>query len=502
MVDGSPRSRERCSAPRPPKAFSPLPRYITWGSSALTSTPRQYGMDTWLLTCTGSQVAPLSVLEKISRGVMVNNVFGGPTVMARLWMSGSVTPLVTTSHVFPPSLLCRTPSTSRPAQMCWWSTGSTTRAVTLGMPTLGHSSYLYRQLVPMLTAIRGAEQRCRSGARKDNVGVDRINGEGPDGDLIHGRVQPLSMLAAVLAAVHAAVRATVHDTSVTGMHRQGAHGAFAMKAVADPQPGVSTIAAAPDALSKGAYTDRGICVMVSLLLLRRFPRNPQGLSHRLANRHKGVLLRGGGAEHPVVGHGDRQPGIGIRPPDRSPRPGMAKGPRVPPRRDHRQGWGNIANARHEMEATDATVVGHALHVVIITRRTRHAEPAHPLLRQEAHPIQLPTLGEHGEEPRGAARVHDAAGTRQTGPPHVSPSKHLLGRPHLRRDRQGAERPRGHPRRARRDRRHIGKGSHPRFDRIRDAHPEAVEVQWLTDFLLDEGAKLPCCADRCAALLRR
>src|SRR5262245_58990608 len=46
------------------------------------------------------------------------------------------------------------------------------------------------------------------------------------------------------------------------------------------------------------------CVMVSLLLLQRLPRNLQGLSHRLANRHKGVLLRGGGAEHPVVGHGD------------------------------------------------------------------------------------------------------------------------------------------------------------------------------------------------------
>src|SRR5215469_6793915 len=110
----------------------------------------------------------------------------------------------------------------------------------------------------MLAAIRGAKQRCRSGAGKDNVGVDRVNGEGPDGDLVHRRVQPLPMLAAVLAAVHAAVGATVHDTSVTGMHRQGAHGAFAIKAVADPQPGVSTIAAAPDALSKGAYTDRGI----------------------------------------------------------------------------------------------------------------------------------------------------------------------------------------------------------------------------------------------------
>src|SRR5260370_20739872 len=110
----------------------------------------------------------------------------------------------------------------------------------------------------MLAAIRGAEQRCRSGARKDDVGVDRINGEGPDGVLVHGRVEPLPMLAAVLAAVHTAVRATVHDTSVAGMHCQGAHGAFAIKAVADPQPGGSTIAAAPDALSKGAYTDRGI----------------------------------------------------------------------------------------------------------------------------------------------------------------------------------------------------------------------------------------------------
>src|SRR5262244_4354560 len=110
----------------------------------------------------------------------------------------------------------------------------------------------------MLAAIRGAEQGGRSGARKDNVGVDRINGEGPDGDLVHGRVQPLPMLAAVVAAVQAAVRATVHDTSVTGMHRQSAHGAFAIEAVADPQPGVSAIAAAPDALSKGTYTDSGM----------------------------------------------------------------------------------------------------------------------------------------------------------------------------------------------------------------------------------------------------
>ena len=42
------------------------------------------------------------------------------------------------------------------------------------------------------------------------------------------------------------------------MHRQGAHGAFAIDAVSDSQPGVPAVAAPPDALSKGSYTDRGL----------------------------------------------------------------------------------------------------------------------------------------------------------------------------------------------------------------------------------------------------
>src|SRR5262249_33660882 len=123
---------------------------------------------------------------------------------------------------------------------------------------------------PMLAAVRGAEQRCRPGARKDDVGVDRINGEGPDGDLVHGRVQPLPVLAFIFTAVYAAVCATVHDTRVAGMHRQGAHGAFAIEAVSHPQPGVSAIAAAPDALSKGAYTDGGMfrhCLAPSVMMM-------------------------------------------------------------------------------------------------------------------------------------------------------------------------------------------------------------------------------------------
>src|SRR5215467_8954846 len=118
-------------------------------------------------------------------------------------------------------------------------------------------------------------------------------------------------------------------------------------------------------------------VIVSLLLLRRLPRDSQGLSYRLANRYKGILLRRGGSEHPVMGHGDRQPRIGISPTDRSTSTGMAKGTRVPPRRDHRQGWSRIANTGHEMEPADAAVVGHALHVVIITGWAWHAEQAHP-----------------------------------------------------------------------------------------------------------------------------
>src|SRR6266568_4883069 len=101
--------------------------------------PRQYGMDTWLLTCTGSQVAPLSVLEKISRGVMVNSVLGGPTVIARLWMSGSVTPLVTASHVLPPSLERNSAEGLVPAKIMLGSTGSMARAQ-MGISFMGESS--------------------------------------------------------------------------------------------------------------------------------------------------------------------------------------------------------------------------------------------------------------------------------------------------------------------------------------------------------------------------
>ena len=89
------------------------------------------------------------MLEKISRGVMVNNVFGGPTVMARLWMSGSVTPLVddlprlaavlAVPHAVyfeaGPDVLV----VDRPAKIMLGSTGSMARAQ-MGISFMGESS--------------------------------------------------------------------------------------------------------------------------------------------------------------------------------------------------------------------------------------------------------------------------------------------------------------------------------------------------------------------------
>ena len=84
-------------------------------------------------------------------------------VTAMWWMSGSVIPAYTVSQVSPPSLLCRTPSTSIPAQTLLWSTGSTTRAVTLGTTTLGHSStrstLSFSQLRPASLVLKRADGR-------------------------------------------------------------------------------------------------------------------------------------------------------------------------------------------------------------------------------------------------------------------------------------------------------------------------------------------------------
>jgi hypothetical protein len=42
------------------------------------------------------------------------------------------------------------------------------------------------------------------------------------------------------------------------MHGQGAHGAFTIETVSDPQPGIPAVTTPPDALSKRSYTDGGL----------------------------------------------------------------------------------------------------------------------------------------------------------------------------------------------------------------------------------------------------
>ena len=146
---GSPRSAPgRASGAALPghRRRSPVAQVDHLGIVRLHEHTGSTGWTPGSVTCTGSQVAPLSVLEKISRGVMVNNVLGGPTVIARLWMSGSVTPLVTASRLavlaVPHAVHFDTGPDVR------WSTGSTSRAVTLGMPTLDTLRPLPRAACP------------------------------------------------------------------------------------------------------------------------------------------------------------------------------------------------------------------------------------------------------------------------------------------------------------------------------------------------------------------
>ena len=67
-----------------------------------------------------------------------------------------------------------------------------------------------------------------------------------------------------------------------------------------------------------------------------------------------------------------------------------------------------------MKPADASVVGDALNVVIVARRAGNAELADPILGQNTHAVQLSALGQHGEEPRGAAGVWGEVGLGDAG----------------------------------------------------------------------------------------
>jgi hypothetical protein len=104
----------------------------------LTAIQRQYGAGKCWAICSRCQLSPTLVLTKISRGVLVSTRVGLPRAMTIPWMSGSASPPATRSQVSPPSRLRCTPSISTPAHTVRESSGSTTVAVTRGVP-IAHS---------------------------------------------------------------------------------------------------------------------------------------------------------------------------------------------------------------------------------------------------------------------------------------------------------------------------------------------------------------------------
>ena len=89
------------------------------------------------------QLSPTSLLAKISWGVLVSTWLGLALATNMPWMSGSVMP-DTRLQESPPSRLRCTPSISTPAQTMRESSGSTTMAVTLGVP-MAHSAAKSRE---------------------------------------------------------------------------------------------------------------------------------------------------------------------------------------------------------------------------------------------------------------------------------------------------------------------------------------------------------------------
>jgi len=89
---------------------------------------------------TASQVSPSSALVSTSLLTTTITVFGGPGVTVTLCASGlSIAPSSET-QVSPPSVLCRTSSTSIDTHTLRWSSGSMAMPVTRGVPTAGHSA--------------------------------------------------------------------------------------------------------------------------------------------------------------------------------------------------------------------------------------------------------------------------------------------------------------------------------------------------------------------------
>src|SRR5262245_10663426 len=92
----------------------------------------------------------------------------------------------------------------------------------------------------------GRQVECgRPGARENDLGIRRVEGHLPDVELIHRRIQPLEMLAAVLAAVNAVVCPGEHRSRFFWMHRKSENAAFGPEPRPHLPPAFAAIGAHP-----------------------------------------------------------------------------------------------------------------------------------------------------------------------------------------------------------------------------------------------------------------
>lgn len=114
---------------------------------------------------------------------------------------------------------------------------------------------LHGQFFPPLAPVPGAKHRRGSGPGKDGVRLDGINGQGPDMQRVHRRVQPSPARATVLAAIHPRVGASIDDVGFPRMNRQRPDIALRVATGPDTGPGRPAIGTPPDSRPHSAYTD-------------------------------------------------------------------------------------------------------------------------------------------------------------------------------------------------------------------------------------------------------
>src|SRR5579883_1194009 len=148
-------------------------------------------------------------------------------------------------------------------------------------------------------------------------------------------------------------------------------------------------------------------------------------ANRLRDWSERVLRR---VEHSIVANSARGTGFSVRPSDRSAGARMVQGAGIGPNHGGRPRTAQPITPRTHPHRETKYGVG-----LIVGVGARVAERSHALGREQAHAVELSFIGQHREEPRNGARVHDSAGARDTSAPHVGTAEDLFETADLGRD---------------------------------------------------------------------